>query len=277
MHPIERLRSLARATWLDPATVAVEATDSLGDALRWMDEPTAVSIARRLLAWHSFCGPLWWSTARVLHAVDPTAEAEVVVRALLDDPTGLLLDAALPDDAQPLLVGAAPGFDTLEDRGALLLGGGRRALGRWTPPSEAADLVAAHSHVLVGVSAFGPGGAFAPAPAALLADAAADAGTPVWAVCGVGTVVDAVLWNRLVDVVAAGGRQRPATRSDAWWDDDAGAHGGHGDAAALPEVVAIERFSFVAGPDGLVPPADALRDAPTTPVDLLSAAGAEPY
>lgn len=287
MHPIERLRSLARADWLDPQTIAMEAADAMGDAARWLGDATAVSIARRLLAWHSFCGPLWYAATRILQAVDPADEASVVVEELLADPTALMLDAALPDGARPFVVGDGPGLADIArstrfasadpDLFEVPFGdrGGRfAAFGSHLPMSrhQTRAFVEGASHVLVGALVLGPDGVFSRSPATDAVEAARAAGKPVWGIAGLGTAIDAGLWARLCDL-ADSGRTRPETtvRSDVWWDDP--------DPRTGPPVerVDLSDLSFVCGPDGLVPPANLEREVPAVPPDLLECVGSDPY
>lgn len=253
MHPIERIRALARASWLDPKTVATEAADALGDAYRWMDEAAAVSVARRLLAWHPYCGPLWWVCGRVLHAVDPVEEARSAVEALLDDTTALALDVALPEGARPLVVGRCRALDELD----------REATARSMDSA---------SHLLVGAAALGPGGLVTQGPSAALVGAALEAGVAVWAVAEVGSVVDASLWARLAALAADSFRQPSSSAvTDVWWGDDPGTD------APEPSLVDIGDLNWVCGPDGLEIPAEAAATGPATPRDLIDAAGAPAF
>ncbi len=76
VHPIERLRFVARAQDLPSATLAAEAASAL---VMFSDEPAAlVSASRRVLSRQLSCGPLWWVCARLLAAGrvrDAAAEA----------------------------------------------------------------------------------------------------------------------------------------------------------------------------------------------------------
>lgn len=251
MHPIERIRALARASWLDPKSVAVEAADAIGDAYRWMDEAAAVSVARRLLAWHPYCGPLWWACGEILHAVDPVQSARDVVERLLDDTTGLALDVALPDGAHPYVVGRSRAMDEL--------------CGPTARVPEAA------THLLVGAAVLGPDGLVSDSPADVLVAGAADAGTPVWAVVEKGTTVDTRLWARL-EALLNDAFVQPSTSavSDVWWDDR------ETDAVA-PCLVGLDAITWVCGPDGLEIPAEAATAGPATPQDLVDAAGAPAF
>lgn len=253
MHPIERIRALARASWLDPKTVAVEAADALGDAYRWMDEAAAVSVARRLLAWHPYCGPLWWVCGRVLHAVDPVEAARQVIATLLGDTTGLALDVALPEGARPLVVGRCLAIDELDRMGT-------------------ARSVEVASHLLLGVSVLGPGGLVTKGPAEALVSEAVAAAMPVWAVAEVGTIVDSRLWSRLA-ALATEAFVRPQTSAvtDVWWGDDTGAE------EPTPHVVGIGDIDWVCGPEGLEVPVEAATTGPATPAELIDAAGAPAF
>ncbi|MBX7159232.1 MAG: hypothetical protein K1X95_02990 [Acidimicrobiia bacterium] len=251
MHPIERIRALARASWLDPKSIAIEATEAIGDAYVWMDEPAAVAVARRLLAWHPYCGPLWWACGEVLNAVDPAQASRDVVRCLLDDTTGLALDVALPEGARPLVVGRCRAMEEIGDCRA--------------------RSVQDATHLLLGAAVLGPGGLVSDAPADALVAAAGDAGVPVWAVAERGAGVDAGLWARLEALVrAAFVRPAASAVTDVWWDDQDHDH-------AEPRLVELGSLDWVCGPDGLEVPAEAVADAPTTPRDLLDAAGAPAF
>ncbi|MCC7077995.1 MAG: hypothetical protein IT198_12795 [Acidimicrobiia bacterium] len=282
MHPIERLRALARADWLDPHTIAVEAADAIGDAARHLGEPTAVSIARRLLAWHSACGPLWFVAGRILSALDPAAAAVDVIEELTADPTLLMLDAALPDGAVPLVVGDASGLAGIAGETGLWLGDGQpTAFGPHPAPTGLVSPASPHqvravveraSHVLIGAHALGPDGAAARAPAGVVATAARASDTPTWLVAGLGTAVDASLWNRIRTLLeSGGGRPVVQARVDVWWDDTSSQTRG------LLDVVDTGAVSFVCGPTGLVRPPEAAAQAAATPTDLLDCAGADAF
>lgn len=253
MHPIERIRWLARASHLDPQTIAVESADALADACAWLGEAAAVSVARRLLAWRPFCGPLWYAVNRTLGAVDPKAEAAAVATDLRDDPTSVMLSAALPQDAQPFFVGPDPDMHAIRDTARL-------------ETLTQADIV------LVNASALGPGGAIAAHPACEDVRAAYATDVPVWCVAGRGTVVAGVLWEKMTSLIESG-RSRPDTHaiSRAWWDLEELAE------QPDPDVVPLDTFTFVCGPDGLLAPAEAIASSPPLPTGFLDAAGADAF
>ena len=94
VHPIERLRYVARAGWAPPAVLAAEAAWALGD-LALHEESAVLPACRRLLDRHPGCGPLWWVAARILTAGDAVEEAERCADALESDPTSDLLQEDL--------------------------------------------------------------------------------------------------------------------------------------------------------------------------------------
>lgn len=102
VHPIERLRAVARSRAAPPALLAREAATALGI---FGDDPAGLVIAcRRLVDRQPTCAPLWWLASRVLSSIDPTAEAWASVAALEDDPTEEALLCCL--DARDGEVGA---------------------------------------------------------------------------------------------------------------------------------------------------------------------------
>jgi hypothetical protein len=86
MHPIERLRWIARSDGESGTSLAVEAAHTLGELAQ--SEPAAVLTAcRRLLERHPACGPLYWTAARLLECGDVSRAADEAVSALWRDET----------------------------------------------------------------------------------------------------------------------------------------------------------------------------------------------
>ncbi len=84
MHPIERLRWIARADGEPAATVASEAAWTLGEL--GSSEPAAVLTAsRRLVQRHPACGPLWWVCAHLVGSDDPLETAHRISGELYSD------------------------------------------------------------------------------------------------------------------------------------------------------------------------------------------------
>ena len=167
VHPIERLRYVARAGWAPPAVLAAEAAWALGD-LALHEEPAVLPACRRLLDRHPGCGPLWWVAARILTAGDAVEEAERCADALESDPTADLLR---------------------ED-----LAGERRAVRH----GGVGD-VASADVVVVEVDAIGPGGMVLDADDIGLIEAARAVGRArCGSEAGVGRVMPPRLWDALV-------------------------------------------------------------------------------
>lgn len=101
MHPIERLRFVARAQDLPSALLAAEAASAL---VMFSDEPAAlVSASRRVLSRQLSCGPLWWVCARLLAAESVRGAASDSISELESDTTiasaSLALDALAAERA----------------------------------------------------------------------------------------------------------------------------------------------------------------------------------
>src|SRR4051794_17701783 len=98
MHPIERLRYVARASGADPSILVRETAGALAAVAA--DDPVGlVPACRRLIDRHITAGPMWWLTARVLTAADPIAEAWLAADEIDRDPTADFVTRDLPDEA----------------------------------------------------------------------------------------------------------------------------------------------------------------------------------
>jgi hypothetical protein len=259
MHPIERLRMVARATGEDPGLVAREAAAALAGCA---DDPRALVMAcRRLVERQATSGPVWWLAARVVASPDPETEAWRAAEALRSDPTPAVLAAALPDDVRVTVLGwpeqviealGARGdvrvlvVDSLGDgaplAAALDRAGTEAAL---VPEAGLAAAVAAADLVLLDAVALGPGGFLAVMGSHAAAAVAYTEQIPVWVVAGVGRVLPERLWATMAGALAASG--------EPW--------------GAEWEFVPLELVSAVVGPDGCQPPTDALAraDCPDAP------------
>jgi len=258
VHPIERLRYVARAGDADAAILVQESASALaglGD-----DAGGMLLSCRRLLARHPASGPLWALCARMLVAADPVGEGYRFASLVEDDPTGRVLAGALPDEGRitvlgwPDLIG-----DALRRRGDLEVlvvdarGEGssfaRRLQALDVPAEDVAEsglgaAAAQSSVVLLETSAMGPSGALA-VPGSLAAAAVARTfEIPVWLVAGEGRLLPSRLWSALLD-------QLPDVA--AWGASD--------------EHVPIEMIDAVVRPSGLLDVATALRetDCPSAP------------
>lgn len=109
MHPIERLRYIARADDEPASVIASEAAWSLGE-LGAGDPAAVLTASRRLVERHPACGPLWWACAKLLVADDPLAEAHRVVAEFSSDVVANRLSDALRSNftASDVLCSTAP-------------------------------------------------------------------------------------------------------------------------------------------------------------------------
>jgi len=114
VHPIERLRYVARSEGVDPTMVALEAADAL-EALSF-DQRALVLACRRLLDAQTANGALWWLCAHVLSAPDPGRAAAECRRGLLDDPTRMDLAYGLAAGAVVVAEAASQATLSLADR-----------------------------------------------------------------------------------------------------------------------------------------------------------------
>nr|MBA3302479.1 hypothetical protein [Acidimicrobiia bacterium] len=103
MHPIERLRSVARAGsvgQLDLVREAASALGGLGD-----DGGGLVLACKRLVDRQPTSGLLWWLCSKLLQAADPRAEAWRCVDEVEADPTARHLADELADGARVTVLG----------------------------------------------------------------------------------------------------------------------------------------------------------------------------
>jgi hypothetical protein len=103
MHPIERLRFVARASGADPATLVYEAANGMA---AFVDDPVSlVTVCRRVIDRQPAVGPLWWLCARVLTEPDPRVAARRCLEEMAEDSTAEHTADALPDGATVVVVG----------------------------------------------------------------------------------------------------------------------------------------------------------------------------
>ena len=211
MHPIERLRFVARASGAPPDDVVREAAASLAG---FADDPISlVTACRRLIDRHPANGAIWWLCARTLLASDPADEAWRCHSEFHADPTLAELAHELPANANVAVIGWPDRVaDAFVPRGDVQVrvidvdGNGPgfvRLLERADVPAVdvavtgLAPAVAEADLVVLEASAVGPEVALVEPggwPAAAVASAA---GVPVWLVAGRGRVVPAGLWPAL--------------------------------------------------------------------------------
>ena len=94
MHPIERLRWVARSPEGDLSAVAAEAAEALAG---FADDPAGLVVAsRRLIERRPEAAPLWWLASRVLCSLEPEFEAIAAAADLERDRTPVTLAGDLP-------------------------------------------------------------------------------------------------------------------------------------------------------------------------------------
>jgi len=256
---MERLRYVARAGGAGVSGLveaAARALAGLGD-----DHAGLVTGSRQMVDRHPTVGPLWWLTSRMLCADRPRDEAWEVVEALEADPTPRELAAALPQDAVTVVLGwpevtavalhrrgdlRVRAVDSQGEGGALA--GALDAAGLdavEVPESGTGAAVADADLVLIEALAMGPDALIAVAGSRAAAAVARQAGLPVWAVAGTGRLLPGRLWQALL--------ARLEARGDPWDADE--------------EVVPLSLVDAVAGPWGVVAPAEATArtDCPIAP------------
>ncbi|MCX7620605.1 MAG: hypothetical protein N2037_07150 [Acidimicrobiales bacterium] len=216
MHPIERLRYVARASGA-PQSVLVEETAAA--LASFVDDPQAlVTACRRVVARQPASGPLLWLAARVLTAGDPRSEVWEASGRIHSDATSCMLAGHLPDDATvtvlgwPEEIGAA-----LARRGDLrvlvidVLGEGNGLVSRLVqsdvdacevPNSGLGCAVVASDLVLLETNAAGPSEFLAVAGSRAAAAVARHARVPVWLVAGEGRLLPEPMWTAVRERVA---------------------------------------------------------------------------
>jgi hypothetical protein len=241
VHPIERLRYVARAGSVDAGELVREAAGALGGM---GSDPTGLVLScKRLVDRQPTAGPIWWLCARLLAADDPRAEAWRCVGELDDDPTARRLADELPDEARVTVLGwpelvaqALPRRGDLEvlvvDAGAEGGAFARRLRGadvdaEEVPEAATGAAAAASDVVVLEATAAGAGRLLAPAGSLAAAAVARYAGVPVWAVVGAGRALPPPLWDALVARLDV----------DAPWDADV-------------EPVPLDLVDVVLGPGG---------------------------
>lgn len=257
MHPIERLRYLARSSGHDQRVLVGETASALR-ALR-MDPPGLVVSCRRIVERHPTSGPLWWLCAHVLTAADPAQAARDLPGLLELDPTPDLLAEALPEGATVLVLGwpdlageACLGRGDVSVLAVDVDGEGgsfvRRlersdVLAEVVEPAGIGAAVLAADLVLVESLAVGGGDLLATRGSRAAASVAYCSEVPVWAVVGRGRC--------LPDAAFANLAERVADVRVPW--------------QAEADVVPLALASYVAGELGVVP-ADEAHLSPECPL-----------
>jgi hypothetical protein len=258
VHPIERLRYVARASGASQDALVQETARAL---VSFDDDPQGlVTACRRIVSRQPTSGALVWFTARVLAAGDPRAEIWAAAGEVAADTTARELAHALPDDATVVVLGwpdvisaALPRRGDLDLLVVDALGEGSglvQTLLRQdcealdVPQAGLGAAVAEADLLLLESPAVGPDAFLAVSGSRAAASVARHVGVPVWLVAGVGRLLPARMWE---------GLRRRLDPRDPWDADD--------------EVVPLDLVDCVVGPSGPRPTADAMRrtDCPIIP------------
>lgn len=259
MHPIERLRYVARSGGADHGALAEETARALAG---FADDPSGlVTACRRIVDRHPTSGPMWWLASKVLATNDARAEAVRCVTTLQDDPTAAALAYELPDDVTVMAIGWPEQVgEALVRRGDIralvidALGEGAGLVRRLemadspadeVPPANLGGAVRWANIVALEASAVGPDGFVSVAGALPAAAVAAREDAEVWLVAGEGRLLPARLWEALTD--------RLDEIGEPWEVDE--------------EVVPLDLVDHVVGPKGKESVEAMLRrtDAPVVP------------
>jgi hypothetical protein len=103
VHPIERLRYLARSSGADQRVLVGETASALRSL--GFDPAGLVVSCRRIVEKHPTSGPLWWLCAHMLTSGEPASTARDLAGQLDLDPTPDLLADALPEGATVCIIG----------------------------------------------------------------------------------------------------------------------------------------------------------------------------
>lgn len=259
MHPIERLRYVARSSGAAQDVLVRETAGAL--AALGFDPAGLVTACRRILDRHPVSAPLWWLSARVLTSNDPMHEAWIAADEIAADRTAEQLAWALPDDATVTVLGWPElAGEALVRRGDLhvlvvdALGEGSGLVRRLlrddvevtdVPASGLGAAVAVSDVVLLEASAIGPDGFIGIAGSRAAAAVGRSAGTAVWVVGGVGRMLPGPMWNAL--------ENRMDLLGEPWELED--------------EAVPLDGTERIAGPADVLAVGEALRriDCPIAP------------
>jgi hypothetical protein len=241
VHPIERLRYVARASGAPQAALVQETASALSS---FADDPhSLITACRRVVSRQPSSGPLLWFAARVVTASDPFAEVWQASGELQADTTAAALVRALPDDATVCVIGwpaeVAEALPRRGDVGVFVVDALQEGSGftnqLWQVDVDADDVpmgglgaaVACSTLVLLESNAIGPDEFLAVSGSRAAAAVARHAGIPVWLVGGVGRILPARMWEGL----------RARLDCDEPWDAD-------------DEVVPLDLVDQIVGPDG---------------------------
>ncbi|MDW3217844.1 MAG: hypothetical protein R8F63_04460 [Acidimicrobiales bacterium] len=247
MHPIERLRYVARAGDVPTAPLVREAAIALASFAH--DPVELLTACRQLVERRPTNGPLLWVAARMLTGTDAGTEAWEAVEALERDTTARELAHALPPESRVLVIGASelcgdavlrrPDVEVLvadtvgEGFGLVRQLDARDHVAVDVPSAGVGAAAADVDLVLLEAEIMHEDGALARSGSLAAAAVAHHHATPVWLVAGVGRVVPTRMFAWVAD---RGDDVDP-------WDDDV-------------ELVPLSLVDRVVGPTGPQPVAE---------------------
>ncbi len=215
MHPIERLRYVARSQGGDQRVLVRETASALHGL--GLDPAGLVVACRRIVERHPSSGPLWWLCSSMLAAAEPFRVASSLADLIDDDPTPDVLVQTIPDDATvcivgwPDLVGEAVlrrgdvtvlAIDAC-DEGAAFVRRLQRAdvTAEVVEPGGTSAAVLACDIVLIEAQAAGVGDLVAVTGSRAAASVGYCSDVPVWAVVGRGRCLPVVTFASIVERV----------------------------------------------------------------------------
>ncbi len=267
MHPIERLRFIARAgdaqtpMLVRAAASALEATAS--------DPKELLMACRRLIERRPSSGPLIWLCARMITATEPRLEARRATESIENDTTLSTLAEAIAVDATVIAIGYGElcrfALQARDDLSVIVVDSATQAT-RSSLPSRTtrkqmpdasvrvsakqanaalrdADLLLIQTHAIGDVAALCPAGSHAAAAEARRRD------VPVWLVAGVGRYLHRSLWEPMCEALTTGDSpepHRPKSPDQPEPDQPESSE-------QAPEVLPLTVVDQVAGPSGPAP------------------------
>jgi hypothetical protein len=258
MHPIERLRYVARASGAAQSALVSETARALASFSG--DPQGLVTACRRIVSRQPTSGPLVWFAARVMSSNDPGQEIWESAGLIESDPTARELSFAFPQDATVVILGwpetTAGAIARRGDLEVLVVDAfneGSSLVGHLVradvdavdvPLTGLGSAVAEADLVVIEASAIGPTDALCLAGSRPAAALARTASVPVWLVGGTGRLLPSRMWDGLVGQL---------DMSDPWDRED--------------ELVPLELVDRIVGVKGPEPIPDALRrtDCPVVP------------
>ncbi|MCU1366845.1 MAG: hypothetical protein JWN39_2484 [Ilumatobacteraceae bacterium] len=246
VHPIERLRYVARSSGGDQRTLVRETATAISGLD--LDPAGLVVACRRIVERHPTSGALWWLCASLVTSADACRAAWGLSDQIEEDPTADQIVDLLPDGATVCVAGW-PDFagEALIRRGditSLVInsnGEGNSLVRRLQradsdaeeiEPAGTAAAVLASDLVIVEALAAGPDGVLCSLGSHAAAAVAYCSEIPVWFVVGRGRRLPELMWKTLL--------QRLDDSGDGW--------------ELEAERVPLAMATAVVGPDGLLDP-----------------------